>query len=326
MEAGQGEPPRAADKSAMEGTAERVDVEDPAPPATSPTGAKSIDAYDYRRVDLGGDEADFGKTTVCFGGRCVMGPDQGTCMFSMGLIIAPMVAFLSFAAKLHPAFVVFALLLIAASIGSLVVTGCTDPGIIPKRPPPPNPPAKEDQEREVVTPHGPITVKWCTTCHIWRPLRTSHCSDCGNCVARFDHHCPWTGTCIGGRNYKYFYLFLAFTTVLCLYVMAVSIYEIVDATRQEKADNVFDRVGAGSKRSSHLALVVIFYALCISCCVGNLCCYHTSLVLSNKTTHEEIKYVSSKPSPFDAGCSANCAEVFCEPFPSKIGRILHRST
>ena len=114
------------------------------------------------------------------------------------------------------------------------------------------------------------------TCKIYRPPRCTHCSACDNCVRRFDHHyilfpldrqnsekktcsahsmivlfplttyarfvClsiesrPWTGTCIGERNYRYFYAFLVFAALTCLFAMACSIILIAVATGNEKDD------------------------------------------------------------------------------------------
>ncbi|CAM9823024.1 unnamed protein product [Heterosigma akashiwo] len=46
-----------------------------------------------------------------------------------------------------------------------------------------------------------------------RPKNASHCYDCGLCIEQLDHHCPWTGKCIGHRNLKFFY---SFVTLLCI--------------------------------------------------------------------------------------------------------------
>jgi len=55
-----------------------------------------------------------------------------------------------------------------------------------------------------------IEYKYCTVCNLEQPLRCKHCKECDNCVATFDHHCPWLGTCIGERNRPVFLVYLFF--------------------------------------------------------------------------------------------------------------------
>ena len=51
-----------------------------------------------------------------------------------------------------------------------------------------------------------------------------HCEDCDVCVEGFDHHCPWTGKCIGRRNIIPFYIFLIVTGILIYYIIFASIF------------------------------------------------------------------------------------------------------
>jgi len=72
----------------------------------------------------------------------------------------------------------------------------------------------------------PIVLKTCKTCKIIRPPRSTHCDDCDNCVERFDHHCPWLGSCVGKRNYKHFFSFICLVNFLTFYIISFSTFQI----------------------------------------------------------------------------------------------------
>lgn len=57
------------------------------------------------------------------------------------------------------------------------------------------------------------TRSFCVTCLNFRPLRSKHCSACGYCIFKYDHHCPWVGNCIGLGNHPVFIIYL-FSLVL----------------------------------------------------------------------------------------------------------------
>lgn len=83
--------------------------------------------------------------------------------------------------------------------------------------------SKDTQE---ITPRI-FTERECTTCNIMRPPGASHCGTCNNCVLNFDHHCGFLGNCVGKRNHKYFYLFILFGIITCLFLLVTQIISII---------------------------------------------------------------------------------------------------
>ena len=64
---------------------------------------------------------------------------------------------------------------------------------------------------------------FCWRCKFVRPIRSKHCYDCDRCVAKFDHHCPMVGNCVGGRNHRYFLMFMLTQTVVVVWAFYMSL-------------------------------------------------------------------------------------------------------
>ena len=144
--------------------------------------------------------------------------------------------------------------------------------------------------------------KYCGTCSIMRPIRSSHCFDCNNCVEKCDHHCPWIGNCVGKRNYIYFYLFVLCLNINIIYIEAfciAHIWKYIHDSREENKykseENKRDHIIAYSLCDLIISLYLIIYGIVCMVFTLGLLFYHTSLVINNATTKEMLKFIWKNP-------------------------------
>ena len=119
--------------------------------------------------------------------------------------------------------------------------------------------------------------KICNSCNIIRPLRTTHCGSCNNCILKFDHHCPWIGTCVGKRNYHYFFFFLIFLNLTQIFV---GIFSLVFISTKIVHDVKY-------YKKNSIAISMIF--------TTGLLIFHIKIVKVDKTTKEELKKLFLNP-------------------------------
>jgi hypothetical protein len=64
---------------------------------------------------------------------------------------------------------------------------------------------------ERITPRMFENYRWCAPCGYAKPPHAHHCRRCDSCVVSLDHHCTFTGCCIGASNMPHFMRFLKLT-------------------------------------------------------------------------------------------------------------------
>ncbi|KAL2892419.1 putative protein S-acyltransferase 14 [Bienertia sinuspersici] len=185
----------------------------------------------------------------------------------------------------------------------------TDPGGVP-----PNWRPAVDEERGendplttsdfsgVQTDPSHTKVRVCRKCNQLKPARCHHCSVCGRCVLKMDHHCVWVVNCVGALNYKYFLLFL-FYTFLETTLVTISLLPQFIAFFSDG-----EIPGTPSSLATTFLAFVLNLAFALS--VMGFLIMHISLVAANTTTIEAYEKKTSPKWRYDLGKKKNFQQVF----------------
>ena len=259
-----------------------------------------------------------GNNKIICGNKFFVGNKYYHIFISLILLILPTSVFISILVKINTKLSYFFLILMIIFFIPIIIFlflgGCSDPGILERN----NEYAYYDNRKSVLKLNiqgHMINLYYCYTCFHFRPPRTSHCAECDNCVQNFDHHCLWMGTCVGKRNYRYFYFVIFFTTICSLIQFFCSLGYIINHFKYK--DDKFE-----SKDSKYmvisLSFVSFFNLMFLVFFLAKLFYLHTRLLSKGLTFYEYIRnkyFVTLKIIPYSRGFFSNIYKKIFKKIP-----------
>ena len=138
---------------------------------------------------------------------------------------------------------------------------------------------------------------------------------------KLDHHCPWIGTCVGKRNYHYFFFFLVFLNLTQIFVGIFSIVFISAKIAHDVKHYKDNGLHKGKEIKISFGNVVV--AIWLICYVAismifttGLLIFHIKIIKYDKTTREELKKLFWNPflNPYERSLKQNLKNILLPNF------------
>ncbi|XP_063978418.1 probable palmitoyltransferase ZDHHC24 [Diachasmimorpha longicaudata] len=173
--------------------------------------------------------------------------------------------------------------------------------------------------RSLILPWGKGKMKegwrFCVSCEAMAPPRSWHCQTCDICILKRDHHCVFTGCCIGHFNHRYFLMFVLYLFIATVYSFYYNNYFIWGRIEFQFPMSIVKLIFPLASFAFGLdystdQLYLMLYVISIVGMgfTGTLSVYHFQLVFTGAVAHERVK----KNSKYDLGWRENVKNVFGE--------------
>ncbi|XP_060037312.1 palmitoyltransferase ZDHHC22 isoform X1 [Erinaceus europaeus] len=148
------------------------------------------------------------------------------------------------------------------------------------------------------------------------PPSTHFCRVCARVALRHDHHCFFTGNCIGGRNLRNFVLFCLYTSLACLHSAAAGLAYISAVLTVSFAHplafltllpTAIGQFFSGAVLGSEMLVILMLHLwLAVGLACAGFCCHQLLLILRGQTRHQARRGVAGGARPW----RKNLQEVF----------------
>lgn len=155
--------------------------------------------------------------------------------------------------------------------------------------------------------------RYCSVCESVAPPRSWHCANCNVCILKRDHHCIFTGCCVGHYNHRYFLMFVFYLFIGTAYAFFYNNYFIWGKLDFDFPMSLLKIVfplamfAFGFDPSVKQFYLMLYIVTAVGMCfTAVLAYYHFNLVLSGHVANEKSKGVRK----YSLGWMKNVVEVF----------------